>query len=392
MSNETNAEHKPNGGTADSDALKQHKTSRYLPGPGIINRYWVRGTLTTRTPLHLGTGEMGPSWKNPQRRKEEIQRRKAALAAEGRHEEAKRADLGNFCNYVLLEQQGVDGGAPRDEDGSPRARPVIPGTSLRGVLRSWLEGFLAPFNAPGHYNITGLSATAYDTEQGVTDDDLDQVAQAVRGQPDFGQLSRREQQRAVRRVVERHLREEADLVSFLFGCTRLRSRVAIASASGAESYKDVKKVKKLYEVRSGVSIDRDTGAAAAHKVFDVELVGSGVTFTVDLRLSNVRYWELGMVLAALEVFNHPLFPIQLGGGTQHGYGQMGWKLKELYQLGSDEAGPPSLDDWLAGTDPAGDPAEHLSIPRRRPEGTTSVEAFAKHCQEAFKEVMSHVRS
>jgi CRISPR/Cas system CSM-associated protein Csm3 (group 7 of RAMP superfamily) len=353
--------------------LRATKAARHLPGPGIINRYWLKGTLTTVSPLHIGTGEMGQSWK-----------KRGAIDA----------PPGENCNYVALAQDGVGGGDPRESDGRPVALPILPGTSLRGVLRSFLEGLLFPFNTAGRCDVASLSSSEYEIDRGVGQDDIDERREQILADP-ATPADTREREKLLGERIPAYLREEADLVGFLFGTTHVRGRVSFSAAeasrfSGAE-IRTRDQAHRCFSIHTGVSIDPDTGAAADNKLYDVELVRPGVRFDVDIRFTNVRYWELGMVLLALNTFNHPVFPLHVGGLTQHGYGRMRWAVTSVHQLGADEKGKaPPLADWIAGTDPQGTPGRSLEISNRKIPGVKDTADFVRHCESAFHKVMDDV--
>ena len=80
-------------------------SEKILKGEDFLNRYRISGRLTTRSPLHVGTGERQP--------------------AEQTGDDAEQtAEIG----LVARDYQG---------------KPLIPGTAIKGVLRHWLLHILA---------------------------------------------------------------------------------------------------------------------------------------------------------------------------------------------------------------------------------------------------------
>lgn len=108
-------------------------SEKWLKGEGFRNRYRITGTLTTLSPLHVGTGSQ---------------------------------ELG---------EKAFESKVMKDFDG----RPIIPGSALRGVMRHWLLSILA--------GVDGAWAKDRNYED-KTLVDLDQKAQLAKVKDEFSWL------------------------------------------------------------------------------------------------------------------------------------------------------------------------------------------------------------
>jgi CRISPR-associated RAMP protein (TIGR02581 family) len=199
----------------------------------------VEYLLTCRTGLHIGTG--------------------------------KSADL-----------TGSDQPVMRDRSG----RPLVPGSSLRGVMRAGIESFC---------NTLDLDAVRSLAET-VPEDSPDSFA---RRWQDLG------------------------LVKRLFG--------AAAEARGGFSYGSRLQISDALcqdeipvELRDGVGIDRERRTASRGVKFDLEVVPAGTRFLVRIRIKNPANYELGLLAQALWMLDQGL--LLLGGKSARG---LGWVQVEV---------------------------------------------------------------
>lgn len=176
------------------------------------------------------------------------------------------------------------------------ARPFIPGSSLRGVLRAGIESFCLSL---------GLSElhrqTPEESLKGVPEDlakgwkELDVVKRL------FGSVV--EEKRAARNGSETN--------SISYG-----SRLQISDATCDDTV--------LFEVRDGVGISRDTRTAAEAVKFDVEVVPAGTQFCGRVRFKNPADYEVGLLAQALWMLGEGL--LLLGGKSARG---LGWVSVEI---------------------------------------------------------------
>lgn len=159
---------------------------------------------------------------------------------------------------------------------NPGGRPVIPGSSLKGVLRSTAERLLRANGLP--------VCDPFDTPCGGRLGD----------QPTVGTVADIERCWCCR----------------VFGSPHAIGRLRVGDLTPTHPVDTV--------VRDGVGIDRAELKAADGIKFDYEVVPPGVTFTGTLRLEDREEGDLGFLLGLLELFD--LGVIGLGGGFTRGLG------------------------------------------------------------------------
>lgn len=101
----------------------------------------------------------------------------------------------------------------------------------------------------------------------------------------------------------------------LFGSTEFIGRVSINDAYLCEWTG-----RNPVESRDGVGIDRLTGGASHGALFELEAVSSGVAFETDIYLRNFEIWQLGMLLLVAQDMEDGL--IRVGSGTSRGFGSV----------------------------------------------------------------------
>jgi CRISPR/Cas system CSM-associated protein Csm3 (group 7 of RAMP superfamily) len=94
-----------------------------------------------------------------------------------------------------------------------------------------------------------------------------------------------------------------------------------------------------------VRIDRRTRTAQDKKLFYQEFVPADVEFKITLTGQNLNDDEIALLLAGLNAFNSTDQALSLGGDTRSGYGRMSWKPERISRL--TKAG---LQNWLAKSD------------------------------------------
>ncbi len=182
-------------------------------------------------------------------------------------------------------------GDPEGEAGDP----YLPGTSLKGVIRSHAE----------------------------------RVVRSLAGRDDAVCLPYEREEEKVKscgsRYGEKSKREayaKSCLACRLFGSLAFGGRVAIADAYLV----DREEVPVLLEVRDGVAIDRRTGAAVPRAKFQFEVLVQG-RFRTRVLVDNFESWQVGMLIAALEDLLAGRLPV--GMGTSRGLGRMKGAIREV---------------------------------------------------------------
>jgi CRISPR-associated RAMP protein (TIGR02581 family) len=166
-------------------------------------------------------------------------------------------------------------------------RPLIPGSSLRGVIRAAIAALVDTLDLDSRRPVATLDVAA--------------------------SAFRRE---GWREFTERW-NEQMGVVERLFG--------RIAQRSGDFSYASRLFISDLVpsdavvvELRDGVAIDRETRTAAGGLKFDLEVVPAGTEFDGKVRLHDPEDYELGLVAQALSMLTEGL--TRLGGKAARGLG------------------------------------------------------------------------
>jgi len=210
-------------------------------------------------------------------------------------------------------------------------RPYIPGSSFKGVLRSYVESLL----------------------RAISDDEQKSACLCVTqidGKADGCPTTRDP------KILGKQLEEEiTDRDAFfltkscracqVFGSPWLASKVLMSDLPVTGEWLG------RYQVRDGVGIDRDTETASEGLLYSFEAVPAGTDFACEILIENASEAEQGLVLLGLRAFEHGL--IRLGGATSRGLGRvtLKWHLNpECYEVNADpkaSGDPKQLFDFIA---------------------------------------------
>jgi CRISPR/Cas system CSM-associated protein Csm3 (group 7 of RAMP superfamily) len=257
-----------------------------LKGDAFSNRYRITGTLTTLSPLHIGTGE-----ERPMEFSSEDERNKFM---------EKVGKIPNISTIIT----------------DHRGKPLVPGSSLRGVLRNWLLTVLEGIGIKW--------AVDRDYAELLEEDQIVQIQQA---QNDFSYLE------------------------LLFGTPVNAGKVEVWDATCCIGHLEAMNdrllgwdSRRLTYVDTSVAIDPARGTAKNKLLYKADVVPPGVTFELNLAAQNLSDEELGLVLLALEGFNSEIYPIQVGARGGRGYGRMEFKMGAIYRLEQD-----GVKEWIRNT-------------------------------------------
>ena len=176
-------------------------------------------------------------------------------------------------------------------------KPMVPGSSFKGALRSRLESFLRGINPE-------LAANpALETEWSIPADDLSEFKESI---SNLKPLEKEER-------LNEFIFENTDLASHLFGSPWIASKFQV---------RDLMVIPEFwfgqYQERDGVAINRDTETAADGKLYDFQVVPAGTIFDFKAVVENAEEWELGLLMIGLHQFETEQIP--LGGGVSRGLG------------------------------------------------------------------------
>ena len=201
-----------------------------------------------------------------------------------------------------LEPTGTDLPVIKD----PSGMPFIPGSSLKGVMRSQMERVLNSLNG----EITYFNVCDPFNKQCVTPKDRDDFADCVEKltqDANEGGLNKDEE-------LTRKIWEKSCTVCRLFGSPWIASRLAFKDSP----LKNAQEMLNVTQIRDGVGIDRDRGAAKDGIKYDFEVVSPDAQFDISILAENVEQWEIGLLLAIMRPWQEGYLPI--GGKSTRGPG------------------------------------------------------------------------
>jgi CRISPR-associated RAMP protein (TIGR02581 family) len=178
-------------------------------------------------------------------------------------------------------------------------RPLIPGASFKGAMRSHLESFLRGIDP----------SFAQDPSELVGFEWMNRVKNLKKTEKTDESLTN-----ALIGITDR--------VSLLFGSPWIAGKLQI---------QDLYVVKDnwfgQYQERDGVSIERDTETAADGRKYDFQVVPAGTRFSFRAIVENANNAELGLLMLGLTQFENEM--ITLGGGASRGLGVVKLEINEM---------------------------------------------------------------
>lgn len=179
-------------------------------------------------------------------------------------------------------------------------KPLIPGSSFKGAMRSRLESFLRGINEDLAIEPSELTSATWMNR-------LKELKEKYKGND--AQLTR-------------EIWEITDLASRLFGSPWTSGKFQVRDLTvRSESWFG------QYQERDGVAIDRDTETAAEGKLYDFQVVPAAVQFDFQAVVENATEVELGLLMVGLHQFETEQIP--LGGGRSRGLGVVKLELNQM---------------------------------------------------------------
>lgn len=215
---------------------------------------------------------------------------------------------------VSMEPTGSDLPVVKTPDGLP----FIPGSSLKGVIRFFAERVLRSLDE-------NLLSKLTDGKEAKICDPLDSpcVPKEVKDKmwAEAEEEAKNEKGSFREGFFARKIWERSCFVCRLFGSPWLAGRLAFKDAF----LTNANDLPVITQVRDGVGIDRDLGAARQGVKYDFEAVVPGACFGVEIAAENVEEWEVGLLLAVLRPLKEGWLAI--GGKSTRGPGR--GKLRDL---------------------------------------------------------------
>lgn len=205
-------------------------------------------------------------------------------------------------------------------------KPLIPGASFKGALRSRLESFLRGILGGER---TLVANPAVEDEWAITAQEMKQL----------------KEQYTTDTALTEAILNQTDLISHLFGSPWLASKFQVRDLMVISDYWFGQ-----YQERDGVAIDRDTETAADGKLYDFQVVPAGTPFVFKAVVENAEDWELGLLMIGLHQFETEQIP--LGGGRSRGLGVVKLEVDKMHWFDardenkSDEIDADKLLDYL----------------------------------------------
>jgi len=202
-------------------------------------------------------------------------------------------------------------------------KPLIPGSSFKGAMRSRLEAFLRGIDE-------SLAANpANEAEWAITNDRLngkEGIKESVEEElkklfPKENQTSERARERD--KLLTNVILQETELASLVFGSAWIASKVQIRDLTVIPEYWFGQ-----YQERDGVSINRDTETAEDGRLYDFQVVPGNTPFYFQAIVENAEDWELGLLMIGLHQFETEQIP--LGGGRSRGLGVVKLAIEDVW--------------------------------------------------------------
>lgn len=170
-------------------------------------------------------------------------------------------------------------------------KPLIPGSSFKGALRSRLESFLRGIDPnlaedPANYTTSIRNNQVKAFKEKYKNNDLNLTQELIGITDDIGSL---------------------------FGTPWMASKFQVRDLTVQPDAWFGQ-----YQERDGVAIDRDTETAADGKLYDYQVVPAATPFDFKAVVENAHDWELGLLMIGLHQFETEQIP--LGGGRSRGLG------------------------------------------------------------------------
>lgn len=179
-------------------------------------------------------------------------------------------------------------------------RPIIPGASLKGVVRSSVEALLRSLAPEGEGDRWAC-------------DPFSGSRRCVPDPPDPEERTRMEDMTQIARThYQRERLKRLCLACRTFGAPGYASHVL---------FRDARPQGRAHtERRDGVSIDRDLGRVSGGRKYDFEVVAEGSRFDFGLTIDSAEPWQEGLVVLGIEMLNEGF--TRVGGATSRGLGRV----------------------------------------------------------------------
>jgi CRISPR-associated RAMP protein (TIGR02581 family) len=216
--------------------------------------------------------------------------------------------------------------------------PYIPGSSLKGLFRCY-AGRIA-------------SSLGLDICSGLSKENCIEIKKVICRREGY------EGEYILKNLIDRLLRDKksseameelfknACILCKIFGSMSYKSKVIFSDAYPIDDNGKILSFK--FGSRTGIAINRRTGAVAERALYEVEYVEPGCKFKFEIMCSNLPNYVLGLLGLIIHMINNG--EIRVGGFTSRGYGLV--KINDLriyvkdFALKEKKGILPSLEDGI----------------------------------------------
>ena len=189
--------------------------------------------------------------------------------------------------------------------------PYIPGSSFKGVLRSYIESILRSFTENEHIVCNPIDKDG----QCITRDKMNTLR------------DKRDRNNWNDDKFNSKILSKTCWTCQLFGSLWYASKLQIR-----DLYVQQDLWFDQYQQRDGVAIDRDTETAVGGHLYDFEVVPAGLRFDFHAIVDNATDWQLGMLYLGLSAFKKG--DLAIGGGSSRGLGVIQLSLNTEHYIDS----------------------------------------------------------
>nr|HID15035.1 CRISPR-associated RAMP protein [Anaerolineae bacterium] len=207
-----------------------------------------------------------------------------------------------------IQPGGTDNPVIRDALG----RPFIPGSSLKGALRSFCERTLYTLNHPRMPACLITSGMGNCLSVGSYKEEFERIKEEF------------EAHRITEREYADFIQTHLCAVCRLFGSPYQAAKVYVQDLHLAEP------LPAPVQLRDGVAIDRDLLTAVPRRKFDYEVVPAATSFRLRILVENAWDEELGLLFLALRQLRAGDIP--LGGKSSRGLGTVTCEIHRIQHI------------------------------------------------------------
>jgi len=209
----------------------------------------------------------------------------------------------------------VSSDAPVIKD--PAGNPYIPGSSFKGVLRSFIEGLLGGADLPDHLK----PCFPTDNHHCIKVTEIEKIKKRV-AKERIEQEQNNKEKISLEKEIAKHITENACPVCRIFGSSFMGAKLKIKDMPIQSEWD-----KAFLQIRDGVVIDRESRTARDKGKYDYEIISPGNIFSLEMVGDNLEKKEQGLLFTAFELISQGF--ASLGGNVSRGTGKIKVDITEI---------------------------------------------------------------